>query len=175
MSDWLKETGKEVAKAAGDDLKGMAKEKAVAWVKEQFGMGLADELKSAGKEVATAAAEELKGQAKKKALDYVKSLFSGAGTAEQAVKLCAYSVGTLRKAVTRYRRDLAASPNRYLLAHAKVIGGNKQWRILTPSEWDAPNRVQAFADRVHRPARRGGYSLKAKRAMIRKLRERLHP
>ena len=50
----------------------MAKDKATAFVKEQFGLGFKDELKSAGREILGAVGDELKGAAKKKATAMIR-------------------------------------------------------------------------------------------------------
>ena len=51
--------------------------------------------------------------------------FGGSGTAEQGVKACAYSLASLRKIVTAFRRDQAKMPvNDFLMAqaHSTIVG-----------------------------------------------------
>ncbi len=56
----------------GDELKGAAKEKATAMIKEQLGLGIQDELKSAGRDILSSVGDELKGAAKDKAMSIIK-------------------------------------------------------------------------------------------------------
>ena len=59
--------------------------------------------------------------AKDKFEELATQYFGGAGTKEQAVRVCAYTVTTLRKIVTAMRRDLnKLSPSEYLRIHAVV-------------------------------------------------------
>jgi hypothetical protein len=51
IKDELREIGRDVASSLGDELKGVAKDKATSFVKEQFGLGFSDELKSAGRDI----------------------------------------------------------------------------------------------------------------------------
>ena len=60
LKDWLKQTGREVARAAGNELKSVAKDRAADYAKSLIGMGLREELGSAAKAVGTAALDEAK-------------------------------------------------------------------------------------------------------------------
>ena len=72
MKDYLRDIGRDVASSLGEELKGVAKDKATSFVKEQFGLGFQDELKSAGREILSAVGSELKGAAKDKATAMIK-------------------------------------------------------------------------------------------------------
>ena len=67
VKDYLRDIGRDVASSLGEELKGVAKEKATSFVKEQFGLGFKDELKSTGREILSAVGSELTGAAKEKA------------------------------------------------------------------------------------------------------------
>ena len=60
VKDYLRDIGRDVASSLGEELKGMAKDKATSFVKEQFGLGFQDELKAAGKEILGAVGDELR-------------------------------------------------------------------------------------------------------------------
>ena len=72
VKDYLRDIGRDVASSLGEELKGVAKDKATSFVKEQFGLGFRDELKSAGREILSAVGSELKGAAKDKATAMIK-------------------------------------------------------------------------------------------------------
>ena len=79
-----------------------------------------ERLASVGRAAVSEGASQLAGLAGK--------YFGGAGTPEQAVKVCAYTLASLRKIVTAYRHHLAKTPvNDFLMAHAE--------RALA-SEWE---------------------------------------
>ena len=44
VKDYLRDIGRDVASSLGEELKGVAKDKATSFVKEQFGLGFQDEL-----------------------------------------------------------------------------------------------------------------------------------
>ena len=127
LKSWLQDTGRDIARAVGSELKSQAKDKAVSLAKEQLGLGLADELKSLAADVGS----ELKGAAKEKAMSMAKDkleelatqFFGGAGTKEQAVRVCAYTVTTLRKIVTAMRRDLNNGSRTRGVGTARCPGG----------------------------------------------------
>ena len=64
LKSWLQETGRDIARAVGSELKNQAKDKAVSLANEQLGLGLADELHELARDVGG----ELKSSAKKKAV-----------------------------------------------------------------------------------------------------------
>ena len=66
VKDYLKDIGRDVASSLGEELKGVAKDKATSFVKEQFGLGFKDELKSAGRDILSSVGDELTGAAKDK-------------------------------------------------------------------------------------------------------------
>ena len=212
LTNWLQDTGRDIARAVGSELKSQAKDKAVSMAKEQLGLGLADELKllagDVGSELRTAATQkvvsmakeqlglgladelkslagdvgsELKGAAKKKAMSMAKDkfeelatqYFGGAGTKEQAVRVCAYTVTTLRKIVTAMRRDLnKLSPSEYLRIHAVVALENN---IVTLKKGKPMNeRLDLFLGYLARSARSGGYSAKEQRELVKRIKKRIH-
>ena len=177
LKSWLQDTGRDIARAVGSELKSQAKDKAVSLAKEQLGLGLADELKSLASDVGS----ELKGAAKQKAMSMAKDkfeelatqYFGGAGTKEQAVRVCAYTVTTLRKIVTAMRRDLnKLSPSEYLRIHAVVALENN---IVTLKKGKPMNeRLDLFLGYLARSARSGGYSAKEKRELVTRIKKRIH-
>eukprot|EP01043_Picozoa_sp_COSAG02_P047334 COSAG02_NODE_4527_length_5256_cov_7.579794_5_plen_394_part_00 len=70
LSEWLKQTGREVARAAGNELKSVAKDKAASYARDLIGMGLKEALGDAAGAVGKAAV----GEAKKQALNQAQSL-----------------------------------------------------------------------------------------------------
>eukprot|EP01045_Picozoa_sp_COSAG04_P001844 COSAG04_NODE_63_length_30038_cov_9.461071_17_plen_376_part_00 len=197
LQNWLWQTGKDIGRAVGPHLKKAAKEKALAYAQEHLGSGLADELGSAAKSVGSAAlgsaSENLAGitdvaSAKKAAksvgqaaVDAGKSqlkklsdkYFGGAGTPQQAVRVCAYTLSSLRKVVTRYRRDLAKTPvNDFLMMHAKRVLASNTVKI--PGK-DMGEKLERFTHYVHTSPRRDGYSMKEKRKLVARIRKGLHP
>jgi hypothetical protein len=125
VSAYLKDVGRDVAGSLGDELKGVAKEKAVNFVKEQFGLGFTDELKSAGKDILGAVGDELKGAAKEKATSYIKEqlglgmpMLDHSGGAS-ALQLCAHTLTNLRKAANEFKRKMRKlNATDFLLMHA---------------------------------------------------------
>ena len=191
IKDWLVQTGKDIGKVAGAHLKKAAKDKAVSYAQELIGKGLADELGAAAKSVgasalgaaaskvsdvkdvssAKAAAAHVGKTAAKQGLSSLSSLadkyFGGAGTPEQAVRVCAYTLGSLRKIVTAYRRDMSKlSVNEFLRLHAK--------RAVVDDDDYAKNLSQ-FLEKISRTTRKGGHSMKQKRRMVTAIRRQLHP
>eukprot|EP01043_Picozoa_sp_COSAG02_P018346 COSAG02_NODE_856_length_16468_cov_131.787831_5_plen_232_part_00 len=75
MKDYLRDIGRDVASSLGEELKGVAKEKATSFVKEQFGLGFQDELKAAGRDILSSVGDELKGAARDKATSMIKEQF----------------------------------------------------------------------------------------------------
>jgi hypothetical protein len=78
LQNWLKDTGREVARAAGNELKTVAKDKAASYARNLIGMGLKEELNKAAGAVGQAALNEGKKQALKSA-----SSMLGLGLKEQ--------------------------------------------------------------------------------------------
>ena len=180
ISDWLHNTGRDIAKAVGSELKSAARDKAVSYAQEMLGRGIADELgmaaRSVGASALGAAASQVgnvkdAGSAKRAAASVGRAAvsegasqlaglagkyFGGAGTPEQAVKVCAYTLASLRKIVTAYRRHLAKTPvNDFLMAHAERALASGIVKLS--SKRDMGVRLQKFADAVHEPPKRGGY------------------
>ena len=214
VEDWLKHTGREVARAVGSHLKSMAKDKAVALAKQHLGAGIADEmsgghfytlqgeatrkgkhahvharnpkkvrpmppglsrgegvassLRSAGasalKAVGKAALAAGKDAGEKQLQGLAKKYFGGAGTPEQAVRVCAYTLSTLRKIITQKRRHVAGlSPNDYLSMHAHRLtsGGEEE--------------IARFREMLAKRPAQGGAKMVDKRRMIREIKTKLHP
>jgi hypothetical protein len=83
--------------------------------------------------------------------------FGGAGTPAQAIRVCAYNVTTLRKIVTKFRRELSAmSPTEFLRIHAKI--GLKTNTIRLKSKRPMNERLALFLEYTSKAARGGGYS-----------------
>ena len=191
VKDWLVQTGKDIGNVAGAHLKKAAKDKAVSYAQEMLGKGIADELGAAAKSVGAsalgAAAENVGGikdkeSAKAAAKNVGKAAastgakalssladkyFGGAGTPQQAVKVCAYTLGSLRKLVTAYRRDLSKlSVNEYLRLHAKrAIEVDKDYK----------KKLAEFLEKIGKSPRKGGHSMKKKRRLVAVIRKQLHP
>ena len=108
VKDYLRDIGRDVASSLGEELKGVAKDKATSFVKEQFGLGFRDELKSAGREILSAVGSELKGAAKDKATAMIKEQLGLGMDGGAIAKPCSISVTKLRKAVTAARAFRAA-------------------------------------------------------------------
>ena len=53
--DWLHNTGRDIAKAVGSELKSAARDKAVSYAQEMLGRGIADELGMAARSVGASA------------------------------------------------------------------------------------------------------------------------
>eukprot|EP01043_Picozoa_sp_COSAG02_P079895 COSAG02_NODE_18723_length_923_cov_0.671117_2_plen_225_part_01 len=75
VKDYLRDIGRDVASSLGEELKGVAKDKATSFVKEQFGLGFQDELKATGRDILSSVGDELKGAAKDKATAMIKEQF----------------------------------------------------------------------------------------------------
>ena len=84
IKDELREIGRDVAASIGSELKGVAKEKATSFVKEQFGLGFKEELQSAGRDILGSVGDDLKGAAKDHVTAMIKEQlgmgYGGAGT-----------------------------------------------------------------------------------------------
>ena len=119
IKDELREIGRDVASSLGDELKGVAKEKATSFVTEQFGLGFSDELKSAGRDILGSVGDELKGKAKDHVTAMIKEQlgmgYGGAGIARP----CSVPVAKLRRAVTAARKanHVTGPANRAQLMH----------------------------------------------------------
>eukprot|EP01043_Picozoa_sp_COSAG02_P032442 COSAG02_NODE_2168_length_9608_cov_38.056893_5_plen_358_part_00 len=100
LGEWLKQTGREVARAAGNELKSVAKDKAASYARDLIGMGLKEALGDAAGAVGQAAMDEAKKQGKHKAKELISKYFGGDGI----TRPCAIKIGDLRKAVTAARR-----------------------------------------------------------------------
>ena len=103
LKDWLKQTGREVARAAGDELKSVAKDRAADYAKSLIGMGLKEELGSAAKAVGTAALDEAKKHGKHAAKKLISKYFGIGGSG--IARPCSLKVTDLRKAITKARRN----------------------------------------------------------------------
>ena len=188
-SNWLKQTGVEVAKQVGDHLKEHFKTLAVSKAKDYLGQGIMDGLKEAGKAVGKAAlkhavskagdvkdtasakaAAKSTGQAalsegKKQFASLINKHFGGALDPDAAVRTCMYTLPELRKAITDFRRDLqGVSHDEYLDAHAHMLVKT----AIVPGKSEA-EKTREYKERLP------GMSKRAKlkdRAMIKK---RLHP
>eukprot|EP01046_Picozoa_sp_COSAG06_P008654 COSAG06_NODE_440_length_15762_cov_75.979825_3_plen_341_part_00 len=181
----------------GAHLKKAAKDKAVEMAQTHLGQGLADQLGMAAKSVAKksaahaldqasdvhdaasakAAARSVGDVAKKEGISQLSNLadkyFSGAGTPAQAVRVCAYNVTTLRKIVTKYRRELSAmSPTEFLRIHAKI--GLKTNTIRLKSKRSMNERLALFLEYTSKTARSGGYSAVEKKRLVKTLKKRFH-
>eukprot|EP01046_Picozoa_sp_COSAG06_P067910 COSAG06_NODE_17815_length_920_cov_0.790499_3_plen_157_part_01 len=104
VKDYLRDIGRDVASSLGEELKGVAKEKATSFVKEQFGLGFRDEQKSTGREILSAVGSELTGAAKEKATSMIKEQLGLGMDGGAITKPCSISVTQLRKAVTAARK-----------------------------------------------------------------------
>jgi hypothetical protein len=125
LGEWLKQTGREVARAAGSELKTVAKDKAASYARSMIGEGLKEELGDAAGAVGKVAMEEAKKHGKHKAKELIAKFFGGDGIGRP----CAYKVADLRKAVTAARRanGVTGPANRTQLmalgeAHADLDG-----------------------------------------------------
>jgi hypothetical protein len=100
LGDWLKQTGREVARAAGSELKTVAKDRAAQYAREMIGEGLKEALGDAAGAVGKAAVDEAGRQGKHQAKALISKYFGGDGIGRP----CSYKIGDLRKAVTAARR-----------------------------------------------------------------------
>jgi hypothetical protein len=177
LKSWLQDTGRDIARAVGSELKNQAKDKAVSLAKEQLGLGLADELgelaRDVGGELKSAAKEKAVSMAKDKLQELSEKYFSGAGTAAQAVRVCAYNVTTLRKIVTKFRRELSSLPPwMFLHMHAEI--GLRTKAIKLSSKRSMGVNLAMFKAASKRTARSGGYGAAEKKRLIKKLKTRFH-
>ena len=121
---------------------------------------------SVGRAAASDGASKLAGLAGK--------YFSGAGTPEQAVKVCAYTVGSLRKILTAYRRDLSKmSVNDFLSVHAERAIASRIVKFSRSK--DGATQLNEFMDLVHNAPRDGGYLMSQKRKLVNRIRKALYP
>eukprot|EP01044_Picomonas_judraskeda_P004102 COSAG03_NODE_354_length_8654_cov_21.040678_5_plen_388_part_00 len=198
IREFLKSTGRDVGRAVGDHLAGMAKDRAVAYVQGLIGEGLQDELGAVASSVGraglasaltqlgdvrdTSSAKRVAGSVGRAIVDeggsqlvkLAQRHFGGSGTPEQAVKVCAYTLASLRKIVTAFRRAQSKMPvNDFLMAHAEralaqnIIGLKKNK--------DMGTRLRMFTDAVHEPPSRGGYSMAEKRKLVTRVRKAFYP
>ena len=197
LKEWLHETGRDIGKMVGTHLKKAAKDKAVSFAQEQLGLGLADELgmaaTSVAKKSAAHALEQASGVtdvasakeaaksvgdvAKKEGISQLSNLankyFGGAGTPAQAVRVCAYNVTTLRKIVTKYRRELSAiSPTEFLRVHAKIGLATNTIRLKSKRRMN--ERLALFLEYTSKTARSGGYSAVEKKRLVKTLKKKFH-
>eukprot|EP01044_Picomonas_judraskeda_P006269 COSAG03_NODE_619_length_6676_cov_2.320663_3_plen_397_part_00 len=197
LKDWLKDTGRDIGKMVGTHLKKAAKDKAISYAQEQLGLGLADELGMAAKSVASkstahaldkvgdvkdvasakSAAKSVGEVAKQEGLSQLKNLagkyFGGAGTAEQAVRACMFNVTVLRRIVTKFRRDLnSMSVDEFLRIHATI--GLATNTIGLKKNKPFNERIGTYMEYLAKGPRQGGYSMKEKRDMVRRLKKKFH-
>jgi len=198
ISDWLHNTGREIGKAVGSELKGAARDKAVSYAQEMLGRGIADELGMAAQSVGRTALGSAASQvgnvrdadsAKRAAASVGRAAasegasqlaglagkyFGGAGTPEQAVKACAYTLASLRKIVTAYRRDLSKmSVNDFLAAHAERALASRIVKLSKKK--DGAQQLNEFIEGIYEPPKDGGYSMAEKRKLVSRIRKALHP
>eukprot|EP01046_Picozoa_sp_COSAG06_P034518 COSAG06_NODE_3622_length_5106_cov_4.627721_7_plen_267_part_00 len=147
---YLRDIGRDVASSLGEELKGVAKEKATSFVKEQFGLGFKDELKSTGREILSAVGSELTGAAKEKATSMIKEQLGLGMDGGAIAKPCSISVTQLRKAVTAARKanHITGKANREQLmaigeGHAD-LGGRHAAAVVS-------TRVLGYAHVIRRP------------------------
>ena len=198
LKELLRNTGREVAKEVGSHLKSVARDKAVSYAQDLIGEGLADEMGLAAKSVGrtafssalsqmgdvkdAASARRVAGSVGRAAASdgaarlagLAGKYFSGAGTPEQAVKVCAYTVGSLRKIVTAYRRSLSKmSVNDFLTAHAERALASRIVKLSKKK--DGATQMNEFIEAIHNSPRDGGYSMAEKRKLVNRIRKALHP
>jgi hypothetical protein len=132
LGEWLKQTGREVARAASNELKSVAKDKAASYARSLIGEGLKEELGEAAGAVGKPAMTEAKKHGKHKAKELISQYFGGDGIGRP----CALKIGELRKAVTAARRSnhVVGKANRTQLmalgeAHADGYSDNMSTRI----------------------------------------------
>ena len=162
------------------------KEHAVAYAQEHLGNNIMDELKKSGRAIGKAALTtsvsklgSIKdvGSAKVAARDVGMSVlsegksqlaglankyFGGAGTPEQAVKVCAYTVSELRKIITHMRRKLSGL-------------SVEDWLDIHAHRANKPGDVDTYKQRLYAKPSQGGFSMKTKRQHISQLKKLLHP
>ena len=198
ISDWLHNTGREIGKAVGSELKGAARDKAVSYAQEMLGRGIADELGMAAQSVGRTALGSAASQignvrdtdsAKRAAASVGRAAasegasqlaglagkyFGGAGTPEQAVKACAYTLASLRKIVTAYRRDLSKmSVNDFLAAHVERALASRI--VKFSKKKDSAQQMNEFVEGIYEAPKDGGYSMAEKRKLVSRIRKALHP
>ena len=198
LKELLWNTGRQVAKEVGTHLKSVARDKAVAYAQDLIGEGLADEMGLAARSVGgtaftsalsqmgdvkdAASARRVAGSVGRAAAsDGATALaglagkyFSGAGTPEQAVKVCAYTVGSLRKIVTAYRRKLSKmSVNDFLSLHAERALASRIVKFSRKK--DGATQLNEFMEGIHETPKSGGYTMAEKRKLVNRIRKSLHP
>jgi len=104
LKDELREIGRDVAASIGSELKGVAKDKATSFVKEQFGLGFKEELQSAGREILGSVGDQLKGAAKDHVTAMIKEQLGMGYGGNGIARPCSISAANLRKAVTAARK-----------------------------------------------------------------------
>lgn len=172
LKELLRNTGREVAKEVGSHLKSVARDRAVSYAQDLIGEGLADEMGLAARSVGgtafssalsqmgdvkdTASARRVAGSVGRAAASdgatqlakLAQRHFSGAGTPEQGVKTCAYTVGSLRKIVTAYRRSLSKmSVNDFLSAHAERALASRIAKLSKKK--DGATQMNEFIEAIH--------------------------
>ena len=198
LREFLKNAGRDVGRHVGDHLAGMAQDRAVAFVQDLVGEGLQQELDAAASSVGRAglssaltqlggvrgvsSAKRVAGSVGKAAAhegatqlaELAQRHFGGSGTAEQGVKSCAYSLASLRKIVTAFRRDQAKMPvNDFLMAHAeRALSQNI---VKLGKKHNLAERLHRFTDVVGEPPRNGGYSMAEKRKLVTRIRKAFYP
>lgn len=113
LQNWLKDTGREVARAAGNELKTVAKDRAASYARNLIGMGLKEELNKAAGAVGQAALNEGKKQALKSA-----SSMLGFGLKEQLGD----AAGAVGKAATEEAKKQGKHKAKELIG--KYFGGD---------------------------------------------------
>ena len=178
VKDYLKDIGREVASSLGEELKGVAKDKATAFVKEQFGLGFKEELQSAGREILSSVGDELKGAAKQKATAFIKEqlglgmpMHSGGAS---ALQLCSHRITGLRKAANEFKRKLRklSTPD-FLLLHAPWKDARQLAVVLLP--FAKRPSYTGFVDIATVSKRQGGLTMAEKNRLRRGIMQDLHP
>ena len=186
VSNWFKESGLEIGRIVGDHLKEQFKSMAVSKAKEFLGQGLRDQLKesatavgktsllsglsqlhsiknaASAKQASRNVGSSAMTEGKKQLASLISKRFGGAGTPEQAVKVCAYNVSELRKTITRFRAKLRGlSHEDFLDIHAH--------RIVKPEH------VQLYRNDLRLSAAKSKMTKKRKAAKRREVMQALHP
>ena len=119
IKDELRDIGRDVASSLGDELKGVAKEKATSFVKEQFGLGFSDALQSAGRDILGSVGDDLKGAAKDHVTAMIKEQLGMGYGGNGIARPCSVPVAKLRRAVTAARKanHVTGPANRAQLMH----------------------------------------------------------
>ena len=198
LKELLRNTGREVGKEVGSHLKNVARDRAVSYAQDLIGEGLADEMGLAARSVGgtafssalsqmgdvtdAASARRVAGSVGRAAASdgatqlskLAQRHFGGKGTPEQGVKVCAYTVGSLRKIVTAYRRNLSKmGVNDFLSAHAERALASRIVKLSKKK--DGATQMNEFIEAIHNPPKDGGYSMAEKRKLVNRIRKALHP